>query len=59
MVHDYEEPELRQLLGEDAPLLTVPGAGHQVMIDQPRALVETLTRLLAHWPPPRQARRRV
>jgi pimeloyl-ACP methyl ester carboxylesterase len=56
MVHDYEEPELRQLLGKDAPLLTVQGAGHQVMIDQPQALVATLAGLLAHWPPPRQAR---
>jgi pimeloyl-ACP methyl ester carboxylesterase len=51
MVHDYEEAELAQLLGGDAPLITVPGAGHQVMIDQPQALVESLAGLLAHWPP--------
>jgi pimeloyl-ACP methyl ester carboxylesterase len=59
MVHDYEEAELGQLLGSDAPLITVRGAGHQVMIDQPQALVESLGGLLAHWPPPRQARPRV
>ncbi len=56
MVHDYEEAELGQLLGSDAPLITVPGAGHQVMIDQPLALVESLAGLLAHWPIARRAR---
>lgn len=50
LVEAYEEPELRALLGADAPLLVVPGAGHQVMIDQPLALVDTLAKLLRQWP---------
>ena len=50
LVEAYEEPELRALLGNDAPLVTVPGAGHQVLIDQPLALVDALAKFLAQWP---------
>lgn len=36
-------------MGYMAPVITVPGAGHHVMLDQPLALVTGLLTLLATW----------
>jgi len=40
---------MASLMGPDAPVITVPGAHHHVMLDQPLAFVAALRALLAAW----------
>ena len=44
-------------LGQRAPLIEIPAAGHHVMLDQPIALVTAIRTLLADWEHSRPARR--
>jgi len=44
-------------LGQLAPVIEIPAAGHHVMLDQPIALVTGLRTLLADWDHSRPARR--
>jgi pimeloyl-ACP methyl ester carboxylesterase len=44
-------------LGQLAPVIEIPAAGHHVMLDQPIALVTGIRTLLADWEHSRPARR--
>jgi pimeloyl-ACP methyl ester carboxylesterase len=41
---------MRDIVGQDAPAISIPEAGHHVMIDQPLALVSALRALFSVWP---------
>ena len=51
--HGIVPPQTSELmydsLGQRAPLIEIPAAGHHVMLDQPIALVTALRTLLADW----------
>lgn len=61
--HGIVPPQTSELmydsLGQLAPLIEIPAAGHHVMLDQPIALVAALRTLLADWEHSRPARRSV
>jgi pimeloyl-ACP methyl ester carboxylesterase len=59
--HGIVPPQTTELmydsLGQLAPVIEIPAAGHHVMLDQPIALVTGLRTLLADWDHSRPARR--
>jgi pimeloyl-ACP methyl ester carboxylesterase len=61
--HGIVPPQTTELmydsLGQRAPLIEIPAAGHHVMLDQPIALVTALRTLLADWEHSHPARRSV
>jgi pimeloyl-ACP methyl ester carboxylesterase len=61
--HGIVPPQTSELmydsLGQLAPLIEIPAAGHHVMLDQPIALVAAIRTLLADWEHSRPARRSV
>jgi pimeloyl-ACP methyl ester carboxylesterase len=61
--HGIVPPQTSELmydsLGQLAPLIEIPAAGHHVMLDQPVALVAAIRTLLADWEHSRPARRSV
>src|SRR5215472_17452457 len=61
--HGIVPPQTTELmydsLGQLAPVIEIPAAGHHVMLDQPIALVTALRTLLADWEHSHPARRSV
>jgi pimeloyl-ACP methyl ester carboxylesterase len=61
--HGIVPPQTSELmydsLGQLAPLIEIPAAGHHVMLDQPIALVAAIRTLLADWEHSHPARRSV
>ena len=59
--HGIVPPQTTELmydsLGQLAPVIEIPAAGHHVMLDQPIALVTGIRTLLADWDHSRPARR--
>lgn len=50
MAHDAQD-RIRETCAPGTPIVTVPEAGHHVMVDQPLAFVAAVNGLLSAWPP--------
>lgn len=50
MLNEEVSTYMRGLYPEGTPFITIPDAGHHIMIDQPLALVAALRSCLEYWP---------